>query len=548
MPGTGPGHDATDLLSTINRRLQPRLRSRHALFPYLDLICVLQRKPDVVEAFEQAHAVGGRHVEGEVGSPGSTDGLRFEIDRERRRAVHCHHARFKRLRVLRPQHHRQQSVLQTVLAINVGEAAGHDAADVVGQHPPHRRLPRGTGAEILAGHQDARVPELRLVEHEIRILAAVRPLPCAHEQELLVVGFEIAHRRHRRDLIGVDVVLQQRNGNAGVFDERLHHAFPASNCRTSVMRPAMAVAAAVAGLTRWVRTPAHWRFSKLRLVVETQRSPGSPRSPLPPAHIEQPDSPQKNPASRKTRSRPAASAARFTVEEPGTTMAMTPSATCRPRTTAAAACRSGRRALVQEPMKTRSTGKPASVEPGCKPMYFSALSTAGRRLCSAAAGSGTRPVMPSTWLGSVPHVICGSSVLQSRTNSLSNVAPSSLPSVRQCASARSHIAPCGAHGRPLIQAKVASSGATKPERPPISMLRLQSVMRCSIGIAVTASPAYSTTWPRAPDTPISAIMRKATSLAVTCGPSLPSRRMRMLFGRFIAIAWVARICASSVVP
>ena len=73
-------------------------------------------------------------------------------------------------------------------------------------------------------------------------------------------------------------------------------------------------------------------------------------------------------------------------------------------------------------------------------------------------------------------------------------------------------------------------------------------MRCSIGIARTAAPAYSTTWPRAPATPISAMMRSATSLAVTCGASLPSRRMRMRFGRFIAITCVARICASSVVP
>jgi hypothetical protein len=39
----------------------------------------------------------------------------------------------------------------------------------------------------------------------------------------------------------------------------------------------------------------------------------------------------------------------------------------------------------------------------------------------------------------------------------------------------------------------------------------------------------------------SAMIRSATSLAVTWRPSLPSRRMRMRFGRFIAITWVARI-------
>src|SRR5579863_10301384 len=162
--------------------------------------------------------------------------------------------------------------------------------------------------------------------------------------------------QNRRDLIGIHVVDEKRRGDATMTDKWLHHAAPATSCRTSAMWPAMAVAAAVAGLARWVRTLTPWRFSKLRLVVDTQRSPGSPRSPLPPAHIEQPDSPQKKPASRKMRSSPAASASRFTVEDPGTTIAYTPSATCRPRTTAAATCKSGSRALVHEPMKTRPTG------------------------------------------------------------------------------------------------------------------------------------------------------------------------------------------------
>ena len=107
------------------------------------------------------------------------------------------------------------------------------------------------------------------------------------------------------------------------------------------MRPAIALAAAVAGLARCVRVFGPWRFSKLRLVVETMRSPGSPRSPLPPAHIEQPDSPQEKPASRNTLSRPFASASRFTVDEPGTTMRDDAVRDLRPRTTSAAACEVG---------------------------------------------------------------------------------------------------------------------------------------------------------------------------------------------------------------
>ena len=53
---------------------------------------------------------------------------------------------------------------------------------------------------------------------------------------------------------------------------------------------------------------------------------------------------------------------------PGTTQASTPGCTLRPFTTAAAARRSSMRALVQEPMKTRSTGIPDSGVPGVSPI------------------------------------------------------------------------------------------------------------------------------------------------------------------------------------
>ena len=38
--------------------------------------------------------------------------------------------------------------------------------------------------------------------------------------------------------------------------------------------PSIAAAAAILGLTRWVRPPLPWRPSKLRFEVEAQRSPG----------------------------------------------------------------------------------------------------------------------------------------------------------------------------------------------------------------------------------------------------------------------------------
>ena len=58
--------------------------------------------------------------------------------------------------------------------------------------------------------------------------------------------------------------------------------------------------AAIAGLTRWVRPPAPWRPSKLRLLVDAQRSPGSSRSAFIARHIEQPGSRHSKPAALKT--------------------------------------------------------------------------------------------------------------------------------------------------------------------------------------------------------------------------------------------------------
>src|SRR5262249_47985752 len=159
---------------------------------------------------------------------------------------------------------------------NVGKAPRDDDADVVRQHSPHRRFARGARPAIVAGHQNAGVAELRLVAYEVRVLAAVMPPARAHERQTLVTGARAPAWLRGRALVGVDVVVEERDGDAGMGREWLHQGCPDMSCRTSAMRPATAVAAAVAGLERCVRTFGPWRCSKLRLVVETQRSPGSP--------------------------------------------------------------------------------------------------------------------------------------------------------------------------------------------------------------------------------------------------------------------------------
>ena len=74
----------------------------------------------------------------------------------------------------------------------------------------------------------------------------------------------------------------------------------------------------------------------------------------------------------------------------------------------------------------------------------------------------------------------------------------------------------------MTYSKVVSSGAIMPARPPPSIVMLQTVIRPSIDRASIAGPAYSTTWPAAPSTPICPIVARIRSLAVTPKPSSPS--------------------------
>ncbi len=133
--------------------------------------------------------------------------------------------------------------------------------------------------------------------------------------------------------------------------------------------------------------------------------PGASLSGFMARHIEQPGSRHSKPAAVKTRSSPSASACSFTAEEPGTTRARMPGATCRPSSTAAAARRSSMRALVHEPMNTVSTamsriggaGREAHVVEG--PLRRLAASGS-----SKLSGSGTAPPIGTTWPGLVPQV------------------------------------------------------------------------------------------------------------------------------------------------
>ena len=117
---------------------------------------------------------------------------------------------------------RQHAVLQAVLAKNIGEAFGDDAADAVGDQRPLRRLARRAAAEVAAGNQDRRIAKLRLVQNEIGVFAAVGAAALTQEQHLAIIRVEAAHHLLRRDLVGGDVVADVGHRDAGERGERLH--------------------------------------------------------------------------------------------------------------------------------------------------------------------------------------------------------------------------------------------------------------------------------------------------------------------------------------
>ena len=108
------------------------------------------------------------------------------------------------------------------------------------------------------------------------------------------------------------------------------------------------------------------------------------------------------------------------------------------------------RALVHEPIKTRSMANSSMALPGSSAMYSSARSQARRSAGDwLDAGSGTRSVTGTTIPGLVPQVTKGARSSACSTNSRSKVAPGSVASDCHWATARSQFAPVGLNRRPL---------------------------------------------------------------------------------------------------
>src|SRR3954453_7280198 len=468
--------------SSPSQRCGDRADTLTLLLEGHDGVLLLQRHRDVVQAVQQPVLDLGVDLEPELVH-------RLGIPVDARLA-----ARGDLAALLGREDDWQEPVRRRVAAEEVAEAGSDDDGEAVVEQGPNRMLPARPAAEVRTGHEDR-------IELELETLLA----PLLEQEVAITRALDTLQVLRRDDLIGVDVVPRQLGDGAFHDCYRVHAQL---QWRMSTKCPSIAAAAAICGLTRWLRAPRPCRPSKLRFEVDATRSPGAATSGFMPRHIEQPASRQSKPAERKTSWRPSASACAFTCCDPGTTIAITPSATLWSASIDAAARRSPMRLLVHDPMNTRSSLMSVIGVPGFSAMYSSARTWPGP------SGSGTLAVTPTTISGLVPHVTCGSSAEASTTTSRSKLAPSSV--------CRSRHAGSTSTPRSSSHANVFSSGATMPARPPPSIVMLQMVIRPSIPIASIGAPANSTTWPTAPFTPIWPIVPRIRSFGVTPGPTSPS--------------------------
>ena len=149
---------------------------------------------------------------------------------------------------------RQEAVLQRVAIEDVAEAwCDHRPKAVVPQRID-RAFPGRSAAKIAAGNQNMRRRGCGSVQDEIRLRCAVAFEAQIAKQEIRVALLARFLQEPRRDdLIGIDIGQCERRRHRLEAHERGHDALAASILRTSVKRPAMAAAAAIAGLARCVR-------------------------------------------------------------------------------------------------------------------------------------------------------------------------------------------------------------------------------------------------------------------------------------------------------
>src|SRR5436190_14291019 len=179
-----------------------------------DLVLLDHRQADVVEAVEQAVLAEGIDFELHYAAVRPANFLPLEIDRERRVGAALGIIE-QLLEIVRRNLDRQNAVLETVIVENITERGRDHGTDAEIEQRPGRMLARGAAAEIVVRHENLGITIGRLVEHKVRVLAAVVVVALLGEQALAKSGaLDGLQIIFRDDHIGVDIDHLQRRRDA----------------------------------------------------------------------------------------------------------------------------------------------------------------------------------------------------------------------------------------------------------------------------------------------------------------------------------------------
>src|SRR5260370_38097654 len=82
----------------------------------------------------------------------------------------------------------EDAVLETIVVEDIAERGRNDAGDAEILERPRRMLTGRTATEIIAGDQNLGAAIGRLVEHEVRVVAAIVAVALLREQALAEAG------------------------------------------------------------------------------------------------------------------------------------------------------------------------------------------------------------------------------------------------------------------------------------------------------------------------------------------------------------------------
>lgn len=191
------------------------------LFVLADCGVLLQGQGDIIETVEEALPTKFFDVEVEFESFLVMDRFRLEVDRQSVDATIC---LFEQLVDLRwGEDDGQDTVLETIVEEDVGEALGDDNTKTVIFQRPDGVFTAGTAAEVPSRDQDAGTGRVRLVQLEIRIVVSLVVVAPVVEQEVLeTVAFDPFEELFGNNLIGIDVGSVHSDDDTFVFGKCLH--------------------------------------------------------------------------------------------------------------------------------------------------------------------------------------------------------------------------------------------------------------------------------------------------------------------------------------